>query len=171
MESMSISEFARRSRLSPKALRLYDEMGLLPPARVDAVTGYRLYGTDQIEPARLIAALRQLGIPLAEIKVVLESEPEAAADQIADYWSATEAEHVARRDLADFLVKRLQGKRSVMYEVDTREIPIRSLLCLKQCRGRGRRLGARQGVRRNPQRAQPAAHGRKSWCHLLHLLG
>ena len=55
MESMSISEFARRSRLSPKALRLYDEMGLLPPARVDAVTGYRLYGTDQIEPARLEA--------------------------------------------------------------------------------------------------------------------
>ncbi|MGB7051729.1 MAG: helix-turn-helix domain-containing protein [Acidimicrobiales bacterium] len=132
MESMGISEFARRSRLSPKALRLYDEMGLLPPARVDGVTGYRFYGTDQIEPARLIAALRQLGIPLAEIKIVLDSEPEAAADQIADYWSGLEAEHVTRRDLADFVVKRLQGKRSVMYEVETREIPSRSLLCLKR---------------------------------------
>jgi DNA-binding transcriptional MerR regulator len=132
MEPMGISEFARLSRLSPKALRLYDEMGLLPPARVDAGTGYRFYGTDQIEPARLIAALRQLGIPLAEIKVVIDLEPEMAADRIAGYWSGVETEHVARRALADFVVTRLHGKRSVMYEVETREIPSRSLLCLKR---------------------------------------
>jgi DNA-binding transcriptional MerR regulator len=132
MEPMGISEFARRSRLSPKALRLYDEMGLLPPARVDATTGYRFYGSDQIEPARLIAALRQLGITLAEIKVVLDLEPETAADRIGDYWSRVETEHAARRDLADFVVKRLLGKRSVMYEVETREIPSRAVLCLKR---------------------------------------
>ncbi|HEY6275200.1 MAG TPA: MerR family DNA-binding transcriptional regulator [Streptosporangiaceae bacterium] len=35
MEVLSIGEFARLSRLSPRALRLYDELGLLPPARVD----------------------------------------------------------------------------------------------------------------------------------------
>ncbi len=132
MEPMSISEFARRSRLSPKALRLYDEMGLLPPARVDAVTGYRFYGADQIERALLIAALRQLGIPLAEIKIVLALEPEMAADRVADYWSVTESQHAIRRDLADSVVKRLHGKRSVMYEVETRQIPRRSLLCLKR---------------------------------------
>jgi DNA-binding transcriptional MerR regulator len=132
MDAMSISEFARRSRLSPKALRLYDEMGLLPPAQVDAVTGYRFYGTDQIEPARLIAALRQLGIPLAQIKVVLDLEPETAADRVSDYWAGVETEHAARRDLADFVVKRLHGKRSVMYEVETREVSNRSLLCLKR---------------------------------------
>jgi protein phosphatase len=100
---VSISEFARRSLLSPKALRLYDEMGLLPPARVDAVTGYRFYGADQIGPARLIAALRQLGLPLAEIKVVIGLEPGMAADRIADYWSGIETEHAARRNLADFV--------------------------------------------------------------------
>jgi DNA-binding transcriptional MerR regulator len=132
MERMSISEFSRRSRLSPKALRLYDERGLLPPALVDASTGYRYYGTDQIERARLIAALRQLGIPLAEIKAVLDLQPESAADRIAAYWSGAEAEHATRRELADFVVKRLNGKRSVMYEVETREIPSRSLLCLKR---------------------------------------
>jgi hypothetical protein len=38
---MSIGEFARRSRLSPKALRLYNELGLLTPARVDDDSGYR----------------------------------------------------------------------------------------------------------------------------------
>jgi DNA-binding transcriptional MerR regulator len=132
MEPMSISEFARRSRLSPKALRLYDQMGLLPPDRVDADTGYRFYGADQVEPARLIAALRQLGIPLAQIKVVLDLDPEVAADRVADFWSGVEVEHAARRELADLVVERLHGKRSVMYHVETREIQSRSLLCLKR---------------------------------------
>ena len=132
MEPMSISEFARRSRLSPKALRLYDEIGLLLPARVDPATGYRFYEVNQIEPARLIAALRQLGVPLAEIKMILDLQPEMAADRIADYWSGVETEHAARRDLADLVVKRLKGKKSVMYEVGTRDIPSRSLLCLKR---------------------------------------
>ena len=132
MEHMGISEFARRSRLSPKALRLYDEMGVLPPARVDPVTGYRSYGADQVGPARLVAALRQLGVPLAEVKVILDLEPEEAADRIAGYWSGVETEHATRRDLADVLVNRLRGKRSVMYEVETREMPSRSLLCLKR---------------------------------------
>jgi DNA-binding transcriptional MerR regulator len=132
MELMSISEFARRSRLSPKALRLYDEMGLLPPARVDAATGYRFYGMDQLEPARLIAVLRHLGIPLAEIRNVLDLEPEMAADRIAAFWSEVETGHSARRDLADSVVNRLRGKRSVMYEVRTRDIPRRSLLCVKR---------------------------------------
>ncbi len=42
MDQTSIGEFARRSRLSAKALRLYDELGLLPPARVDEDSGYRI---------------------------------------------------------------------------------------------------------------------------------
>jgi hypothetical protein len=43
VDLMSIGEFARRSGLSANALRLYDELGLLPPARVDASSGYRFY--------------------------------------------------------------------------------------------------------------------------------
>ena len=58
---LSIGELAARSGLSPKALRLYDESGLLVPRRVDPSTGYRSYGTDQVGRARLIAALRQDG--------------------------------------------------------------------------------------------------------------
>ena len=60
VDRMSIGEFARDSRLSAKALRLYDELGLLPPARVDEDSGYRLYEPGQLKQARLIAALRQL---------------------------------------------------------------------------------------------------------------
>ena len=132
MDQMGIGEFAKRSRLSAKALRLYDELGLLPPARVDEGSGYRFYEPGQLKQARLIAALRQLQVPLAEIKAVLPLEPAQAAERVRVIWAATEAEHTARRALAAYLIDELNGKRSVMYEVSTREMPERSLLCVKR---------------------------------------
>ncbi len=129
---MSIGEFARRSRLSPKALRLYDELGLLDPARVDDDSGYRYYSASQLDRAGLIAALRQLQIPLAEIKLIVSLEPDAAAQRIGAHWSATEIQHAARRDLARYLIDHLQGKRLAMYEVATRDIPARSVLSVKR---------------------------------------
>ncbi len=129
---MSIGEFAGRSRLSPKALRLYDELGLLPPERVDGSSRYRFYAPAQLDQARLIAAMRQLQVPLSEIKAILELEPSVAGERIREYWAAVEAEHTARRELAGYLVERLSGRKSVMYEVTTRDIPSRSLLCLKR---------------------------------------
>src|SRR6202453_1741780 len=127
---MSIGEFARLSRLSAKALRLYDELGLLPPAEVDPDSGYRWYTAGQLDNARLVASLRRIGVPLAQIRLILSVEPEAAAAQVGAYWSGTEADHAARRDLAGYLVDRLAGKRNVMYEGAGRDIPARSLLCL-----------------------------------------
>jgi DNA-binding transcriptional MerR regulator/pimeloyl-ACP methyl ester carboxylesterase len=127
---MGIGEFARLSRLSPKALRLYDELGLLPPARVDPGSGYRWYAPAQLEQARLVASLRQIGVPLAQIKVILDLDASAAAGQVSAWWAGTETRHAARRELAGYLVDRLNGKRSVMYEVAVREIPARSMLSL-----------------------------------------
>jgi DNA-binding transcriptional MerR regulator len=130
VDLMSIGEFASLSRLSPKALRLYDELGLLPPAWVDQDSGYRWYAAGQLDNARLVASLRQIGVSLAGIQLILSLEPEAAAQQVGAYWTRAEADHAARRDLAGYLVDRLTGKRSVMYEVAVRDIPARSLLCL-----------------------------------------
>ena len=132
MKEISIGEFARRSRLSLKALRLYDERGVLVPARVDQASGYRYYDTAQLDDARLVVMLRQLQLPLAAVKDLLVCDPADAATRIAEHWRDAEAAHDARRDLADYLVNRLSGKRSVMYEVATREMPERSLLCLKR---------------------------------------
>jgi DNA-binding transcriptional MerR regulator len=129
---ISIGEFARRTRLSLKALRLYDERGVLVPSRVDPASGYRYYVTAQLEQARLVVMLRQLQWPLAAIKELLARDPADAAERIAEHWRDAEAAHDARRELAGHLVSRLSGKRSVMYEVATREIPERSLLCLKR---------------------------------------
>ena len=132
MEEVSIGEFARRSRLSAKALRLYDELGVLVPARVDRASGYRYYDVAQLDAACLVAMLRQLGLSLVAIKELLACDPVDAAERIAAHWREVESAHDARRELADYLVNRLSGKRSVMYEVATREIPERSLLCLKR---------------------------------------
>ncbi len=132
VEEVSIGEFARRSRLSIKALRLYDELGVLVPARVDQASGYRYYDVAQLEAARLVSMLRQLDLPLAAIRELLACDPVDAAERISAHWREVESAHDARRELADYLVNRLSGKWSVMYEVATREIPERSLLCLKR---------------------------------------
>jgi DNA-binding transcriptional MerR regulator len=89
MGLMAIGEFALLSRLSPKALRLYDELGLLPPARVDLDTGYRWYASRQLDQARLVASLRQIGVPLAQIKVILGLDAQGAAEQIGA-WAGAE---------------------------------------------------------------------------------
>jgi DNA-binding transcriptional MerR regulator len=132
VDQMSIGEFARQTQLSQKALRLYDELGLLAPARVDPGSGYRFYDESQLDQARLVASLRHIGAPLADIKVIIGLEPGAAAKQVAAYWSEIERDHQARRHLAEHLIDRLSGKRSVMYEVTTREIPARSVLWVKR---------------------------------------
>jgi protein phosphatase len=104
---VSIGEFSRLSRLSPKALRLYDDLGLLVPDQVDAATGYRWYADTQLDQARVVALLRRIGVPLAQIKDMLALDPESAAVQVRDYWAGTEMEHAARRELVGYLVDRL----------------------------------------------------------------
>jgi DNA-binding transcriptional MerR regulator len=132
VEEVSIGEFARRSRLSIKALRLYDKRHVLVPARVDEVSGYRFYDVEQLEAARLISMLRQLDLSLVAIRKLVACDPVDAANQIAAHWRKVESVHDARRELADYLVNQLSGKSYVMYEVNTREIPERSVLCLKR---------------------------------------
>ncbi|KOG42804.1 MerR family transcriptional regulator [Streptomyces resistomycificus] len=104
---LTIGAFAKASRLSPKALRLYDELELLRPARVDPDTGYRYYAVEQLERARLVAWLRRIGMPLALIREVCALGPPAAAREIRAYWARVEAQTAVRRDLVAFLVDHL----------------------------------------------------------------
>ncbi|WP_408631907.1 DNA polymerase III subunit beta family protein [Micromonospora palythoicola] len=71
----SIGELARASGLTVSALRFYDAAGVLVPARVDPVTGYRWYADAQVAPARLVAGLRRIGLPVAEIARAVRAEP------------------------------------------------------------------------------------------------
>lgn len=79
---LSIGALARLSGLTAKALRHYDRVGLLSPARVDAGTGFRFYAADQVPLARRIARLRAVDLPLDDVRCYLAAEDPAAALRI-----------------------------------------------------------------------------------------
>jgi PPM family protein phosphatase len=118
MGLLTIGAFARAARLSPKALRLYDELGLLPPAIVDRDSGYRLYDPGQLHRARFIAWLRRLGMPLARVREVLDLDDAAAADAVSAYWAEVVAQVADRGRLATFLVDHLKGRGSATSDAD-----------------------------------------------------
>ncbi|WP_234425838.1 MerR family transcriptional regulator [Streptomyces kebangsaanensis] len=125
-ELLTIGAFAARVRLSAKALRLYDRLGLLAPAHVDAASGYRYYSASQTGRARLVALLRQLDMPLARVTEVVEADGAEAADRLAAYWAEVETRVAGQRTLAEYLRARLSGRSSEMYErfeVGTVEVP------------------------------------------------
>ncbi|MER6182456.1 MerR family transcriptional regulator [Streptomyces sp. NPDC001652] len=125
-ELLTIGAFAARARLSAKALRLYDRLGLLAPAQVDEASGYRYYRAGQVERARLVALLRQLDMPLARIAEVVEAGGAAGADVLAAYWADVEARVAGQRTLAEYLRGRLSGRSSEMYGkfvVETVQLP------------------------------------------------
>ena len=68
---MPIGRFARLTGLTVKALRHYDELGLLRPASVDRETGYRSYAAEQVGRAEAIRTLRRLELPLDDIATLL----------------------------------------------------------------------------------------------------
>jgi DNA-binding transcriptional MerR regulator len=73
-----IGQMARECGLTVSALRFYDSAGVLVPARVDPHSNYRWYADDQVVTARLIARLRRVGMPLADISRVLEHRRDRA---------------------------------------------------------------------------------------------
>ncbi|MFJ3203808.1 MerR family transcriptional regulator [Streptomyces sp. NPDC086989] len=85
---MPIGAFAQRSGLTSSALRFYADSGLLPPAEVDVVSGYRYYSTAQVARGTTLRQLRELAMPLAAVEAVLRSE--------ADEASRLLDEHVAK---------------------------------------------------------------------------
>lgn len=120
---LRIGSFARRTRLSPKALRLYDAEGLLEPAWVDPDTGYRYYAPRQIDEARLIARLRGLEMPLDRIAEVLALDAPLAARAVARWADEVDTAARAKRRLARYLQAHLQGKEPPMYDVAIRSLP------------------------------------------------
>lgn len=81
---MRIGEFARRTSLSVHQLRHYDHLGVLPPGHVDSESGYRYYADAQVQAAQLIALLRSLDVPLADIRRLMV-QPSAAPDVLASH--------------------------------------------------------------------------------------
>ncbi|MFC4376745.1 MerR family transcriptional regulator [Nocardia halotolerans] len=91
--TVAIGEFARLTRLSVKTLRYYHEIELLEPVAVAAGTGYRRYSTAQVEQAHLIRRLRDLDMPLPQIRAVLAAADPADRDAaLREHLAEMEAE-------------------------------------------------------------------------------
>jgi len=128
-----IGRFAASVRLSLKALRIYDRLGLLRPAHVDAESGYRYYRTDQIRTAKLVALLRRLDMPLDVIKQVIEAPDSAQAYVvIEDYWSKVETHVTQGRRVLAYLRTLMRGGDEMSHEVKTREVPARQAVSIMQ---------------------------------------
>ncbi len=132
MELMTIGAFADRTRLSPKALRLYDQLGLLSPAQVDPATGYRYYSEDQVENARLVGLLRRLDMPLVVITDILGRPSQKAAEAVGEYWAGIESLTAERRALVSYIQATLTGGDMPEYEIQVRDIPERKLLTISR---------------------------------------
>ena len=114
---MSIGDFAAASQLSQKALRLYGETGLLPPAWVDPDSGYRYYRVDQLRVATLIAFLRRGGMPLAEIRAFLR---EPTLERLEEYERRATDELAERRRVLRYVKRILEEE--LMYDVLTKHV-------------------------------------------------
>jgi effector-binding domain-containing protein len=71
---LKIGDFSRFARISVKALRYYDELGLLKPVKVDEFTGYRYYSTTQLTQLHRIIAMKDMGLSLEEISRLLKDD-------------------------------------------------------------------------------------------------
>lgn len=104
-EFLPISAMAARSGLSVSALRFYDGEKVLRPESV-AANGYRRYHVDQVRCARLVAGLRRIGVPLADIRAAVDASEDT---DFAEFVDALLAEHLRRLE---------QGLRDAGREVE-----------------------------------------------------
>jgi DNA-binding transcriptional MerR regulator/effector-binding domain-containing protein len=106
---LTVGDFSRATHLSVKTLRHYHQVGLLEPAAVNPDTGYRYYSAGQIPAAQVIRRLRDLEMPVADVKAVLAA-PDAAARNalIAAHLDRLEAELAQTRAAVESLRDLLQ---------------------------------------------------------------
>ncbi len=121
---LPIGRFSRATRLSVKALRHYDELGLLRPAYVDPSSGYRYYRPAQANQAEAIRILRSLEMPLEEIGELLATGGgEGAARRLHRHRERLEARLDEHRRMLAFLQRLLEKEDVMPYEVTVKELP------------------------------------------------
>ncbi len=134
-ELLSIGTFARMTRLSTKALRIYAELGLLRPAHVDRSNGYRWYSPDQVRSARFIGLLRGADVSLAEIGELLrdlDADPRLASSRLNQHLERIEAQHSGRRLLVRHIHAVLRREDPPMFPIQTRHVPARRVMSIQR---------------------------------------
>jgi DNA-binding transcriptional MerR regulator/effector-binding domain-containing protein len=120
---LSIGRFARLTGLTVKALRHYDELGLLRPAHVDEWTGYRWYAPSQVRIAVAVRRLRSLRVPLDEIAGLIRSDEGSVREALAVHRARLEGELVETRHILAELDALIEGKEQLVTEL-TLDLPL-----------------------------------------------
>ena len=111
-----IGTVARLAQVSVRTLRHYDDLGLLTPAHVDPVTGYRRYRPDQVLMLHRILVLRDLGVPLSEIGQLIDDD--VTVDQLRGILRLRQAESRARLATQTEQLTRVEVRPSILRESD-----------------------------------------------------
>jgi DNA-binding transcriptional MerR regulator len=115
MQLMPIGRFSRLTGVGVKALRHYDEVGLLTPAAIDDETGYRFYSLDQVDRAEAIRLLRRLDMPLEEIRSALAAEdPAELRKALVSHQRQIAIRDAALRASRDKLQRLIDGRETIM---------------------------------------------------------
>jgi DNA-binding transcriptional MerR regulator len=139
-ELLSIGRFSHLSGLTIKALRHYDEIGLLTPARVDDSSGYRYYSLAQVRDAEGIRRLRSLDVPLDEIRGLLGADEWTVRERLAVHRARIEGRAVeARRILAE-LDRLIDGKEKlvpeakdlIQFDLEIKQVPARRVALVRE---------------------------------------
>jgi len=113
-ELLSIGRFAQLTGLTAKALRHYDDLGLLRPAQVDDFTGYRWYSLEQARDAVAIRRLRGFELPLDEIAEVLRGDDALLRERLAVQRARLEGRAVVTSRMIDELDRLLRGEEELV---------------------------------------------------------
>ncbi len=122
---ISIGRFAGLTGISANTLRRYDELGLLSPASIDPGTGYRRYAIEQLDTGILIRLLRDLDVPLEDVRSLMASEEAAELRAVLALHRERVADRVVelRRVLARIDVALKEERGLLPYEVELVVLP------------------------------------------------
>jgi DNA-binding transcriptional MerR regulator len=161
---LKIGEFSRSGPLSVKALRHYEAVGLLKPARLDGAIAYRYYDAAQFDDLHRLMALHALGLPLERIRQVLQDDPSPEQmrrpldDRRAAIARRIDAEQ-AQFAAVEARIRHLEGNRDTSPEVALRDAPpvfVASLRRVLPDSARSMRCSTRSRAPCRAPRAAPA---------------
>ena len=148
---LSIGEFSRVTQLSIKALRLYHEKGILVPGSVNLRSKYRYYGSRDVEKARVLRQLRELGFSLQEIKEIFSGCQDDAQvtvhveKKLAEIGQTVRKYQDIQKNLELFLDSIQEEKMIYKTDIEMEEIP-QVLICSIRFHGKYHEVGAKFGT-------------------------
>lgn len=128
-----IGRFSKMTRLSIKALRLYDEIGLLQPAWVDDSSGYRYYEPGQANRAEAIRILRSVDMPLEEIREILDIEdPSQAKAALKRHHDRLVTRLADQQRMLEYLETIIDREKIMPYDIAVEQVPARTVAALRK---------------------------------------